>query len=235
VLHLILADSELEQVPREISSHRVIQRLARRSGRRPTELLLNSSLHFPAMRKLPDADRRGRPDIVHVCLLLALDTPLNREGLLRIYVHTRHNKLITVDPSTHLPRMYYRFEGLMEHLFLTGAAPHEKPLLHLEDASLKILLRRLKPKKVVTFSERGEHKRLNEIFGGLSKEDDVCVIVGGFPHGDFLSDVEELTDELVSIDPELLCAPTVMMRAIFAYEDVHEIPKTRLARLSDVP
>lgn len=76
---------------------------------------------------------------------------------------------------------------------------------------------------------------MNEIFGGLSKEDDVCVIVGGFPHGDFLSDVEELTDELVSIDPELLCAPTVMMRAIFAYEDVHEIPKTRLARLSDVP
>ena len=235
MLHLILADSELEQVPREIANHRVIQRLARRRGRRPTELLLNSSLHFPAMRKLPDADRRGRPDIVHICLLLALDTPLNREGLLRIYVHTRHNKLITVDPSVHLPRMYYRFEGLMEHLFLTGGAPPENPLLHLENASLKSLLERLKPKKVVTFSERGERKRSNEIFGGLSKEEDVCVIVGGFPHGDFLSDVEELSDELVSIDPELLCAPTVLMRAIFAYEDIHEIPKTRLARLSDAP
>jgi len=233
VLHLILADSELEQVPREITSHCVIQRLAHRRGRRPTELLLNSSLHFPAMRKLPDADRRGRPDIVHVCLLLALDTPLNREGLLRIYVHTRHDKLITVDPSVHLPRMYYRFEGLMEHLFLTGAAPPENPLLRLEDASLRDLLGRLKPKKVVTFSERGERKRLNEIFDGLSKEEDVCVIVGGFPHGDFMSDVEKLSDELVSIDPELLCAPTVLMRAIFAYEDTHNIPKTRLARLSN--
>jgi len=121
----------------------------------------------------------------------------------------------------------------MEHLFLTGGAPPENPLLHLEDVSLKSLLERLKPKKVVTFSERGERKRLNEIFGGLSKEEDVCVIIGGFPHGDFLSDVEELSDELVSIDPELLCAPTVLMRAIFAYEDAHEISKTRLSRLSD--
>jgi len=235
MLHLILADSELEQVPREVASHRVIQRIAHRRGRRPTELLLNSSLHFPAMRKLPDGDRRGRPDIVHICLLLALDTPLNREGLLRIYVHTRHDKLIIIDSSVHLPRMFYRFEGLMEHLFLTGAAPPENPLLRLEDASLGDLLGRLKPKRVVTFSERGERKPLNEIFDGLSKEEDVCVIVGGFPHGDFLSDVEKLSDELVNIDPELLCAPTVMMRAIFAYEDAHEIPKTRLARLSNGP
>jgi rRNA small subunit pseudouridine methyltransferase Nep1 len=230
VLHLILADSELEQVPREIAGHRVIKQLARRRGRRPTELLLNSSLHFPAMRKLPDADRRGRPDIVHVCLLLALDAPLNREGLLRTYVHTRHDKLITVDPSVHLPRMFYRFEGLMEHLFLTGAAPPENPLLHLEDASLKSLLERLKPRKVVTFSERGEQKLLNEIFGGLSKEEDVCVIVGGFPHGDFLSDVKELSDELVSIDPEPLHASTVLSRAIHAYENTFGVQELRMGR-----
>jgi len=233
VLHLILADSELEQVPREIANHRVIQQLARRRGRRPTELLLNSSLHFPAMRKLPDADRRGRPDIVHICLLLALDTPLNREGLLQTYVHTRHNKLITVDPSARLPRMFYRFEGLIERLFLTGVAPPENPLLRLENASLAGLLERLNPKKIVAFSDRGERKLMNEVFSGLSKEEDVCVIVGGFPHGDFLSDVEKLSDELVNIDPELLCAPTVMMRVIFAYEDTYGVPKTRLARLSN--
>jgi len=230
VLHLVLADSELEQVPREIASHRVIQQLARRRGRRPTELLLNSSLHFPAMRKLADADRRGRPDIVHVCLLLALDAPLNREGLLRTYVHTRHNKLITVDPSVHLPRTFYRFEGLMEHLFLTGAAPPENPLLRIEESSLAALLKRLKPKKVVTFSERGELKPLGGVFGGLSKEDDVCAIVGGFPHGDFLSDVGELSDELVSIDPEPLHASTVLSRAIYTYENTFGVHELRMRR-----
>jgi rRNA small subunit pseudouridine methyltransferase Nep1 len=230
VLHLILADSELEQVPRDIASHRVIQHLARRRGRRPTELLLNSSLHFPAMRKLPDAERRGRPDIVHICLLVALDSPLNREGLLRTYVHTRHNRLITVDPSTHLPKMYYRFEGLMEHLFLTGAAPPENPLLRLEDSSLRALVERLKPKKVVTFSDRGELKSLDGVFGGLSRDDDVCVIVGGFPHGDFLSSVREFSDEIISIDPEPLHAWTVITRAIHAYEDAFAIPELRMRR-----
>lgn len=227
---MIIADSELEQVPREISNHPVIQRLARRRGRRPTELLLNSSLHYPAMRGLPDGDRRGRPDIVHICLLLALDTPLNREGLLRTYVHTRHNKLITIDPSTHLPRMFYRFEGLLEHLFLTGEAPPENPLLRLEDASLAALLELLKPKKIVTFSERGQLKPLREAFGGLSKEDEICAIVGGFPRGDFLSNVDGLSDELVSIDPDLLRAPTIIARAIYAYEETFGIPELRLRR-----
>lgn len=230
MLHIVLADSELEQVPREIADHRVIQRLARRRGRRPTELILNSSLHFPAMRKLPDGDRRGRPDIVHMCLLLALDTPLNREGILRVYVHTRHDKLITIDPSVDLPRMSHRFEGLMEHLFLTGQAPPENPLLHIEDASLEVLLKRLKPKKVMTFSDRGQRKPWREIYNGLLKEDDMCVVVGGFPRGDFISDVDKLSDELVCIDPELLRAPTVVARAIYAYEEAFGIPELRLRR-----
>ncbi len=230
MLHLIIADAELEQVPREIASHRAFQWQARRRGRHPTEILLNSSLHYPAMRGLPDADRRGRPDIAHTCMLLALDAPLNREGLLRTYVHTRHNKLINIDPSVRLPKMSYRFEGLIEHLFLTGTAPPEKPLLRLEDASLGALIERLKPKKTITFSDKGEKKPWKDVFGGLSKEDEVCVIVGGFPHGDFLSDVSGLSDELVCIDPELLCAPTVVARAIYAYEETFNIQDFRLRR-----
>lgn len=217
-------------MPREIANHRVIQWQARRRGRRPTELLLNSSLHHQAMRGLPDGDRRGRPDIVHFCLLLALDAPLNREGLLRTYVHTRHNKIITVDPSTRLPRMFNRFTGLIEHLFLTGEAPPESPLLRLENASLAGLIERIKSKKVITFSERGERKLCRELFDGISKEDEVCVLVGGFPRGEFLSNVAELSDELVSIDPELLRAPTVTARAIYAYEEALGIQELRLRR-----
>ncbi len=217
-------------MPREIANHRVIQWHARRLGRRSTELLLNSSLHHQAMRRLPDGDRRGRPDIVHVCLLLALDTPLNREGLLRTYVHTRHNKIITVDPSTRLPRMFNRFTGLIEHLFLTGEAPPESPLLRLENASLAELIERIRPKKVITFSELGQRKLCRELFDDISKEDEVCVVVGGFPHGEFLSNVAELSDELVSIDPELLRAPTVTARAVYAYEEALGIQELRLRR-----
>ncbi|MEA1904524.1 MAG: 16S rRNA methyltransferase [Candidatus Hadarchaeota archaeon] len=230
MFHLILADSELETVPREISRHKVIQWHARRRARRTTELILHSSRHYPAMRRLSEGKRRGRPDIVHTCALLALDTPLNHEKLLRFYIHTRHDKLITVDPVARLPRAQYRFIGLLEHLFLTGTAPPQNPLLRLEEASLTDVLKHIGPKKTITFSEHGEIKPPKEIYRGLTKEDEVCAVIGGFPHGDFISDVEELSDELVRMDPEVLRAPTVVARAIYMYELALGIQKSRLER-----
>jgi rRNA small subunit pseudouridine methyltransferase Nep1 len=228
MLHLILADAELETVPPEIASDRTIRWQARRRGRRPTELLLDSNYHYVAMRRLPEADRRGRPDIVHLCLLLALDSPLNREGLLRLYVHTRHDKLVTVDPATRIPRAQNRFAGLLEQLFLIGAVPPERPLLRIEDSSLSDIVRRIGAPKVITFTESGERKPYEELFRGLGGDDEVCVIVGAFPHGDFRSDVVGLSDELVCADPERLEAATVVTRTIYAYEEALSIQKKRL-------
>lgn len=230
MLNLIVADAEVETVPEEIANHRVIKWHARQKGRRPVEIILNSGLHHAAMRRLADGDRRGRPDITHMCLLLALDAPLNREGLLRVYVHTRQNRVITVDPSTRLPRVLNRFEGLLEQLFLTGEAPPGKPLLKLEMATLEELVRRLRPKRTITLSDKGQRKPLAEVFSGLSLKDNVCVLVGGFPSGDFISDVSSISEEQVCIDPDPLTAPTVVARAIYAYEDALGIVKSRLGR-----
>jgi rRNA small subunit pseudouridine methyltransferase Nep1 len=218
MLHLILADSELEQVPKEIAKHPAVQSLARKRGRRPTELILNSSFHHPAMKKLQDAGRRGRPDIVHFSLLTALDSPLNQEGGLMFHVHTRDNHIISVDPSAELPRMYNRFEGLMEQLFLTMQVPPEKPLLRLEKSSIEELVKKIKPKRVIVFSEKAPRKKVDELFSGLSFKDDVCAIIGGFPHGDYLSNVRELAQDVVSISPKTLTAPVVIARIIHSYE-----------------
>ncbi|MEM2908022.1 MAG: hypothetical protein QXP65_02320 [Candidatus Hadarchaeales archaeon] len=228
MLHLILADAELETVPPEIASDRTIRWQARRRGRRPTELLLDSNYHYVAMRRLPEADRRGRPDIVHLCLLLALDSPLNREGLLRLYVHTRHDKLVTVDPATRIPRAQNRFAGLLEQLFLIGAVPPERPLLRIEDSPLSDIVRRISAAKVITLTERGERKPYSELFRGFRGDEEVCVIVGAFPHGDFRSDVAKFSDELVCVDPEKLEAATVATRAIYAYEEALSIQRKRL-------
>ncbi|MEM2878527.1 MAG: hypothetical protein QXG10_03145 [Candidatus Hadarchaeales archaeon] len=228
MLHLVLADSEIELVPPELFDHRVIQQFARRRGRKPAELILNSCFHFPAMRGIPGAERRGRPDIAHFSLLLALDSPLNRSGLLRVYVHTRENMLITVDPSTRIPVAQHRFEGLLEHLFMNGSAPPEKPLLRLERASLCDIVRRVSPEKTIVFSDGGERKEWKNVFEGLKRNDNTCVVIGGFPHGDFISPVHEFADELVCVDPDLLLAPTVVSRAIHAYEDAIGLQVGRL-------
>lgn len=230
MLNLIIADAEVEQMPRELASHPNISWLAKRRGKQPTEIILNSSAHYEAMRGLADGDRRGRPDIAHMCLLLALDTPLNREGLLRTYVHTRHDQLITIDPSSRLPRVQNRFEGLLEQLFLVGAAPPEKPLLKLQRRTLRELVEWLKSRRVITFSDGGKRRSIGEVYAGLSREDDACIIVGGFPKGDFLSNVGSISDEMVSIDPEQLTAPTVVARAIYAYEEKLGITSSRLGR-----
>lgn len=57
-----------------------------------------------------------RPDIVHQCLLMLFDSPLNRAGLLQVYIHTEQNVLIEINPQTRFPRTFKRFANLMVQL-----------------------------------------------------------------------------------------------------------------------
>src|SRR5271156_6413452 len=50
------------------------------------------------------------------CLLTLLDSPLNKAGLLQIYIHTSRGVLIEVNPSVRIPRTFKRFSGLMVQL-----------------------------------------------------------------------------------------------------------------------
>jgi rRNA small subunit pseudouridine methyltransferase Nep1 len=45
--------------------------------------------------------------------LTLLDSPLNKAGLLQVYIHTEKNVLIEVNPHTRIPRTFKRFSGLM--------------------------------------------------------------------------------------------------------------------------
>lgn len=60
-----------------------------------------------------------RPDILHRCLLSLQDSPLNKAGLLRVYVHTLDNVLIEFDPACRvacadqIPRTETKFYALM--------------------------------------------------------------------------------------------------------------------------
>lgn len=44
---------------------------------------------------------------------MLMDSPLNRAGLLQVYIHTQKNVLIEVNPQTRIPRTFNRFCGLM--------------------------------------------------------------------------------------------------------------------------
>lgn len=195
MIHIILADSELETVPQELWSHPSVSKQARRRGKRPGAMLLDSNFHHAAIsRYFPgEENRRGRPDIVQYFLLNTLESPLNITGRLRVYIHTRENRVIFIDPSTRIPKSYNRFIGLMEDLFHNRYVPSaEKPLLKMVEMDIFSLLKEISPSSVYVMNEKGKRCRLREIM-----KDDAAVIIGGFPSGDFLTNLNSF--ENVSI------------------------------------
>ena len=61
--------------------------------------LLNVDDHANILRKLGRDFSTARPDITHQSLLMLLDSPLNRAGLLQVYIRTSQNVLIEVNPQ----------------------------------------------------------------------------------------------------------------------------------------
>jgi len=229
LLTLILAESALETVPEEIQNHPSILKHARAKGKRPSQMILDRSYHHHAMLKLPNNEKRGRPDIVHFSLLSALGTPLNLEGLLKVYVHTTANYVIDVNPKVRLPRNYNRFVGLIEQLFQYGRVPPKsgEPLLKLEKKTLKELITQVNPVYVLAFTRKGKMQTLEEAVSKLAEKENSAVIVGGFPHGSFSEETLKLADETACIDPETLEAWTVTARIIYEYEKIIGIPQKR--------
>lgn len=75
--------------------------------------LLNCDDHANILKKSNREPGSSRPDITHQCLLMLMDSPLNRAGLLQVYIHTEKNNLIEINPQTRIPRTFKRFAGLM--------------------------------------------------------------------------------------------------------------------------
>lgn len=232
LLTLILAESAIELIPREIWDHPTIKSFSKRRGKPPRLLLLDKSYHYFAMKKLPNSERRGRPDIVHFCLLEALGSPLNKEGLLKVYVHTIDDHIIYVEPETRLPKNYNRFVGLIEDLFEHGCVPPSgKPLLSIEAGSLSDLIGVLKPTYTIIFERCGAPMSFEEVASRLAGEERPLVLVGGFPHGEFSEGTMKLANEVVCVDPEVLETWIIVSRIIYEYERAIGLPRKRLERI----
>ena len=215
MLHLVIAEAELELVPKAILDHPAVVNHARKRGKRPEEILLDSTYHHSALKKLEDGERRGRPDIVHICLLNALESIANKEGLLRVYVHTRNDEVIYIKPETRIPRNYNRFVGLMESLFKNRAVPKDLELLRIEEKSLEELVDEICSDGVFVMHEEGKLTKPSDFGKTLSELENPLVIVGGFPHGDFRS---EIPGEKIGLYKAPLMAWTVVNEVIVNFE-----------------
>jgi rRNA small subunit pseudouridine methyltransferase Nep1 len=223
MLTLILAEAELECTPSEIWSHPIIASYTRKRKKQLGSLLLDSNLHHGAMRMLPEGERRGRPDIVHYFLLTCLESIANKQQHLRLLVHTRHNQGIFIDPSTRIMRNYTRFIGLFEQLFLQKKiATDDTILLRLEEnRSLKSLIDQVDADVVVACHETAPMVNLPAYFTKIkqSGKDHIAFIIGGFPHGDFHTDLNTIADDHIAVYHESLVTWTVASELIINYEN----------------
>ncbi len=184
-MRFVFLESSLETIPPEIASHEVVRRDARRRGKRAEEIILDDSRHHRAMDGLENREKRGRPDIVHHCLLALLDSSLKD---VEIYVHTISGKVIRVNRRTRLPRNYNRFVGLMEDLFRKGRiSGGGEVLLEIVDDGLDELIDQ---NAVVMHEGYGVEPLLEAAESG-----DLTVCIGAFPHGDFDDMVWEIFRE----------------------------------------
>lgn len=215
-MYLILAESELERVPKEVLSEKQVQSYSKHVGKPADKLLLDSSLFYRAVKTLPQGDRRGRPDLIHTALTIALDSPAARKGKLEVFVHTRNDQVIRIKTETRPPRNYNRFIGLMEQLFETKRVPPEgEPLMEMKEQTLQQLIGELQPKEVVLFDAKGEkvgHSQLKAIPHGAA------VLIGGFPHGEFKESTKKLATKTYSISEQELLAATAVAYLIAAIE-----------------
>jgi rRNA small subunit pseudouridine methyltransferase Nep1 len=81
------------------------------------DALLNSDEHKNYIQeRLNQNPSDYRPDITHQCLLTLMDSPLNRAGMLKVYITTIDNHVIELHPKTGIPRTFRKFAELMVQL-----------------------------------------------------------------------------------------------------------------------
>ncbi len=222
---IVIAEAGLELIPEEIANNPVILAHAKKRGKKANEMLLDISLHYKAMKNLRNWFKRGRPDIIHTSMLIALSSILNRTGLLNLFIHTINDLIIHVDPKARVPRNYNRFVGLMEQLLIEKKVPPnaQKPLMWIEERKLHDFVKQRRFTSIILLHERGtfiKPKALGELIASkMVNGEKTCVIIGGFQHGDFEQSTLSLTKDRFAIYSQPLETWTVVSTVIHSIEN----------------
>lgn len=217
MLSLVIAEASLELVPRELYKHNAITAYCRKMGKRPSEILLDNSWHFGAMKGIPNEIKRGRPDLVHFCLLEACTIPLYQEDEISVYVHTIDDKVITVGERVRFPKSYHRFAGIMEQLFANKKIESDgQTLFQMNNMSFSELIDELDPDQVIGLSSEGKKSSYESV--AKTCTDETCLVIGGFPKGEFFDSTKDRVDSLFSVDENPLEAHVVVARTLYEYE-----------------
>jgi len=194
--------------------------------------LLTSDKHKHYLNKHKKPMHEARPDILHQCLLNLQDSPLNRAGLLQVYIHTSKNILIQVHPSCRVPRTFDRFAGLMVQLLhknsISAVMENIKDKGDLKRAGGDIKLLKVIKNPVTDYLPVGCTKICSSLGGAgpmrtskmvkdyYRKGEAFCVVVGAIAKG---SVKEDYCEETISFSNYPMSAATTCGKILDAFEE----------------
>jgi len=179
--------------------------------------LLNCDKHKQQIIKYKKDPSECRPDILHQCLLMLFDSPLNRANLLQVYVHTLKGVLIEINPQTRIPRTFDRFAGLMVQLL-------HKLSIRAADSSQKLLKVIINPitdhlpvgcPKVCTSFHAEKVVEADDFANTMPEDQPVVIVIGAMAKGSVDC---SYTDKLVSISNYPLSAAITCSKFCSAFE-----------------
>jgi len=221
-LTIILVDCGLEIIPKQIRHTPSISRSI--SQKNYSSQLLDNALHHSAMKNLKNSEKRGRPDITHLCLLNALGSTLNKTGNLNLFIHTINNKIYEFNPEIRIARNYNRFKGLMAKTLIDGNINvNGKQLISQFAGKLPDLINKFKNPEIILFSSRGKlvNDYKNLFLEAISKN--IITIIGSFQKNTFSEELLRLSNKLISISEYSLDAWIVTNKIITYYELSHNV------------
>ena len=178
--------------------------------------LLNVDEHASILRKHGRDFSQARPDITHQCLLMLLDSPLNRAGLLQVFIRTANNVLIEINPQMRIPRTFNRFAGLIVQLL-------HKFSIKAVDSSVKLMKVIKNPvsdhlpvgcRKVLMSYSAEKVVKAQDIAKDV--DEPICVVIGAVAKGKIEVDY---TEEEFCIGNYPLSAALTCTKLTSAFED----------------
>ena len=219
---IILAECGLELIPKQIRNHPAVKKNL--SSSLYSSQLLDNALHFSAMKTLKNKEKRGRPDISHLCLLNALGSVLNKSGNLELYLHTINNKIFKFNPEIRIARNYNRFKGLIAKLIIDGKIEiGGEMLIAPVSKNLDELIKSFNSSKIDIFSQKGKEIEVYRSISSLDILENYVAIIGGFQKTTFSDEILKLSRRIISMSQYPLDAWVVISKLINMYELSHNI------------
>ncbi|MGC8561962.1 MAG: hypothetical protein ACP5NO_02020 [Thermoplasmata archaeon] len=174
-MFIILADAELELVPDELKSEGEIRSILKEYGKENV-LLDNSRMRTSIAKHFPGSvNRIGFPHIAYVFATLNNESVLNETVKMNYAIHTKHNVIIERSDIEGIGAGYTEFAERME-MILQKNPKRKKLVEYIEEIGT--------PGNTVVLHPNGK--------SGLVVNDQFNYVIGGFPEGDYRSDLGNL-------------------------------------------